>query len=755
MVQARPAAVRPEVPSGTSMPPSPADRAARLRALLHRANRAYYVDTEPIMSDAEYDRLLQELGELEAAHPELADPDSPTQRVGGEPIEGFRTVAHAVPMLSIDNTYDAQGLRDWAERCSRGLGGDGLFERGEVAFVCDPKIDGVALTLRYEQGRLARAVTRGDGARGDDVTHAARAIRAIPLVLEPGGARRTPGPPRVLEVRGEVYFPLKEFARVNARREREGEDLFMNPRNAAAGTLKQLDPALIAPRRLAFSAWGRGEVSDGFAESHWDYLEKLRALGVPVSPHAARFGSIDETLAFIADFEGARASLDYAVDGVVVRLDRFDQQRRLGVTAKSPRWIVAYKYAAQRSVTRLLRVDHQVGKTGKITPRAAMEPVVLAGTTVRHATLHNYGRVRDAVADTGRGLDGSGERTDIRVGDTVYVEKAGEVIPQVVGVLLSERSRGARPIEPPDRCPVCSGPVEVEPPEAAGDPALETARRCVNPECPAQVREKLIWFAGRKQMDIEGLGEKTVDQIRAAGAIPLDAFADVFRLREHRDRLLALERMGEKKVDNLLEGIERAKSRGLARVLAGMGIRHVGDATARALARQFKDLDDLLAAPEPRLRPKTLNDAEARAWGLPEKTGAREETGLGLDTAPAVYAYLHSPQARKTFRDLAALGVDLSSHDYRPPSARGGEGPMAGRTVVITGTLEHFERDDLKGVLELLGAKVTDSVSGKTTLLVVGASPGSKLDKARELGIEAWDEPRLLKELKRMGAAPP
>lgn len=737
------------------MPPSPAHRAAHLRALLHRANRAYYVDADPIMSDAEYDRQLKELADLESAHPELSDPDSPTKRVGGEPIEGFHTRPHAVPMLSIDNTYDPQGLRDWGERCVRGLHAgretDGLFASGDtIGFVCDPKVDGVALSLRYEDGRLVRGVTRGDGSKGDDVTHAARVIRAIPLTLTTDGSPARARAPAVLEVRGEVFFPLKEFARVNAERQEAGEDLFMNPRNAAAGTLKQLDPRLIATRRLAFAAWGRGEVSDGFASSHWEYLSKIRALGVPTNPHAARFESIDDALAFITEFDRTRPSLDYAVDGVVVRVDRFDQQQRLGITAKSPRWLVAYKYPAQRSRTRLLRVDHQVGKTGKITPRAVMEPVVLAGSTVRHATLHNYGRVRDAAADTGAGLDASTDRTDIRIGDTVYVEKAGEVIPQVVGVIMSERPRGAARIQPPPACPECEGPVEVEPPEAGDNPALETARRCVNPECPAQVREKLIWFAGRKQMDIEGLGEKTVDQIRAEPGIPLTSFADVFRLHKHRDRLLALDRMGEKKVENLLAGIEAAKARGLARVLAAMGIRHVGDATAKALARQFKDLDELLAAPEARLRPKTLKDPEAEAMGLPRATADREETGLGLDTAPAVHAYLHSPQARKTFRELAGLGVDLTSHDYRPPSART-TGPLSGQTVVITGTLERFEREGLKGILESLGAKVTDSVSRKTTLLVVGASAGSKLDKARELGVETWDESRLLKELRGMG----
>src|SRR5262245_42837164 len=418
---------------------------------------------------------------------------------------------------------------------------------------------------------------------------------------------------------------------------------------------------------------------------------------------------------------------------MVVRVDSFALQERLGVTSKSPRWIIAYKYPAERKTTKLIRVEHQVGKTGKVTPRAVMEPVLLAGTTVKHATLHNYGRVRDAATEK------DGTRTDIRIGDTVYVEKAGEIIPQVVGVVLAERPRNAQKVVAPERCPECKGPVEVEPPEAAKDPAQETERRCVNPECPAQVREKLIWFAGRKQMDIEGLADKTVDQIRTESKIPLATFADIFHLKDHRAALLELERMGEKKVDNLLEGIEAAKSRGLAKVLAGMGIRHVGDTTAKMLARNFKDLGDLLSASEQQLRPKSLSKDEAAALGFDKETANRPETGLGKDTAPLVYEYLHSKAAGRTFADLQKAGVDLASHDYVSPKDRAkktSSGPFAGQIVVITGTLTKYEREDLSTLLESLGAKVTGSVSAKTTLVIVGESAGSKLDKARELGIQ-------------------
>jgi DNA ligase (NAD+) len=767
---------------------SPAARVKELREVLERANRAYYADAEPVMADMEYDRLLAELAVLEKEHPELADEASPTRRVGGAPIDGFKTAAHGVPMLSIDNTYDASSLREWHARVLKGLGlggDDGLFGGGgegeggggsgsgsgggsdakrtkaAPVLVADVKIDGVAMSLRYEQGRLARAVTRGDGVRGDDVTHNVRTIRSVPLVLTPAKAKVSTARgypiPDVLEVRGEVYFPLSEFQRINKEREDAGEEILANPRNAAAGTLKQLDPSAAASRKLAFVAHGRGEISDdGFADSHTAFLERIGALGIPVNAPLVVSTDGGRVLAAIDDFATKRHQRPYAVDGVVVRVDRYDLQAKLGVTSKSPRWVIAYKYPAERKTTVLIRVEPQVGKTGKITPRAVMEPVVLAGTTVKHATLHNYGRVRDASTDP---ANEAAPRTDIRLGDTIYVEKAGEVIPYVAGVDVGKK-RGGEKIAAPERCPVCAGPVEVEPPEAVDRPTLETARRCINPECPAQVRERLIWFAGRKQMDIGGLGEKTVDQVRAAvddrgrPAIPLNTFADVFHLHEHRAALVELDRMGEKKVDNLLAGIEAAKSRGLAKVLAGMGIRYVGDSTAKALARRYPDLDALHAASVRDLMPNAkLSKADAERLGIEREGPGGEETGLGVLTAPVVHAYLHSPTARKTFTDLRAAGVDLTSHDYRPPGEPGAavESPFKGKTVVITGTLESYEREALKEILENLGAKVSGSVSAKTGLLVAGASAGSKLDKARELNVPIMEEPELLAALKGAG----
>lgn len=744
----------PNSPSNRTPKHAPAAaRVERLRELLDRANRAYYLDAAPIMPDAEFDRLLAELAELERQHPELDSPDSPTHRVGGEPIDKFRAVRHSTPMLSIDNTYDFDGVREWLDRVKRGLniGADqGLFTPGSrLGIVCDPKIDGVALSVRYERGQMVQAITRGDGVWGDDVTHVARTVRSLPTRLHDPEAPGAPVP-EILEIRGEIYLPLTEFNRTNQERAAQGLDLYMNPRNAAAGALKQLDPKAASHRRLAFFAHGRGEVSpEPFAASHSAFLAAIRRLGVPTSPRSIVCTSIEEVISAITAFGHERHALNYATDGMVVRIDDFAQQQLLGTTAKSPRWIIAYKYPAERKPTKLVRVEHQVGKTGKITPRAVMEPVLLAGTVVRHATLHNYGWMRKVRTDLAL-ADGEDPGTPLCEHDTIEVEKAGEVIPYVVRVVLSERPRGARPIEAPSECPQCAGPVEIEPPEAAAEPQLETTRRCMNPECPAQLREKLIWFAGRKQMDIEGLGEKTVDLIRASD-IPLNSFADVFRLGAHRERLLELEGMGEKKVATLLEGIERAKSRGLARLLAGMGILHVGDVTAKMLARIFKDLDALLAADEPQLRPKSMSRDEADRFGVPQNAADRQETGLGKTTAPSLHAYLHSPAAAKTFRELASLGVDLTSHDYIAPEARSAApaGPFAGKTMVITGTFEKYDREELTRLLESLGAKVSGSVSKKTSVVVAGENAGSKLDKARELGVDIWDASRLEEELAR------
>ena len=716
-------------------------RVEQLRDLLRKADRAYYVDAQPIMTDRAYDEQLAELAELEREHG-LTDPTSPTQRLGDEPVGGFETKRHRVPMMSIDNTYAlrandptakgasrAASIESWVAAIRKELGSE------HITFACDAKIDGVAISLRYADGQLVQALTRGNGVEGDDITEHARHIRAIPLQLS--------SRPRVLEVRGEAYIPNDVFAKINVAREAEGEEPFMNPRNACAGTLKGLDPTLVAKRRVGFLAHGRGEVDvEERIDSHARFIELIRSLGVPANlpqlTHDAP-GVID----IIDGFARTMPTLPYQVDGVVVRIDAFDQQEQLGVTNKSPRWCIAFKYPAERKATKLLDVVWQVGKTGKITPRATMEPVLLAGTMVQHASLHNAGQIA---------------QRDLRVGDMVIVEKAGEIIPQVIGVAdpHDPAHKKRRKIEPPEACPACGGPVEAEH-DAEGS---ETARRCLNPECPAQVREKLIWFAARGQMDIEGLGEKTIDQIRAAG-LPLEHFADIFDLHKHRAALLELDRMGEKKVDNLLEGIEAAKSRGLAKVLAGLGIRYVGDATAKALCRVFAGIDALLQAPDWALRPRsvtTKKEQDAIRSKLRSIEAAqqfdllmeeRPDTGLGATTAPAVHAYLHSVPAKRLFKALEVRGVDLRSKDFRTPAARahGGTHPLAGKTLVLTGTLESLTRPQATERLEALGAKVTGSVSKQTDYVVAGAEAGSKLDKARALGVEVWDEARLLRAL--------
>ncbi len=661
-------------------------RILELRALLDRANRAYYVDDEPVMTDSEFDVLLRELQELETAHPELHDPNSPAQRVGGEPIAGFRTVRHRVPMMSIDNTYSIEDLHAWHERVVKGLGDQAPED------VCDPKIDGVAVGLRYENGSLVIAVSRGDGERGDDITAQVRTIRAIPLTLHTPEASA----PAVLEVRGEVFMPVDEFDRINRARRKAGSPLFANARNATAGTLKSLDPRVVADRGLRFLAHGRGEVQGMTdVETYWGLLERLRGFGIPTSRHTRPCRTIDAVVEAIESFRIERSGVGYGVDGMVVRVDRFDRQDDLGATSKAPRWCIAFKYPAEQRATVLQRVDWQVGKGGTLTPRATMEPVDLAGTSVSHATLHNIEEI---------------QRKDIRIGDTVVVEKAGEVIPQVVRVETGKRRGDEKPITAPKKCPECHGVVEREGPRIY----------CVNPECPAQFREKIAWFCGRGQMDIDGLGQKLVEQLVEAGLVR--HFAELFTLK--RDDLLEVERMGEKSVDNLLAGLDQCKSRGLSRVLAGLGIRHIGSTAARTLAQHFPDAGALMAATQDQL------------MALPD---------FGEITATKLHEHLQSPPARETFALLAAAGVDLASREYgqAEPAAT----PLQGKTVVLTGKLKQFSRHALKERLEHLGARVVSTVSKTTDIVIAGEKPGSKYKKAEALGVEIWDEDTLSKKL--------
>ncbi len=724
---------------------SDAQRINDLRRQIDRHNRLYYVEAAPEISDLRFDELLAELVALEAKHPGLVTPDSPTQRVGGEPIEGFETVTHATAMLSIDNTYDRDELIAWHKRVVKGLGlekeGSLWADPDRFAYVVEPKVDGVAVSLRYERGRLAQAATRGDGRRGDDITHNVRTIRAVPLTLhvdpDTDAAIEIP---EVLEVRGEVFMPSGEFERINRQRRDDGLDLYANPRNVTAGTLKQIDPRQVAKRKLLFFAHGRGQVEPDRFETYSGFLAALRAWGLPTNPRTKRCRGIDDAWGFIENFAAHRAGLDYGVDGMVIKVDRFDQQQHLGTTSKSPRWCIAYKYAAEQATTKLLKVDWQVGKSGRLTPRATMQPVFLAGTTVRHASLHNLGELR---------------KKDVHAGDTVVIEKAGEIIPQVVRVVTEARTGDARPVVPPSQCPVCGGPIEIEydqarskqvkswsdrvaqsPEESVDDvgptgspeaPAPlseldETARYCINPECPAQFREKLIWYAARGQMDIDGLGVKLIDQLLDQGLV--HHFADLYPLTV--DQLAGLERMAEKSATNVVQAIERSKKRGLARVLASLGIRHIGSVTARTLAGHFKDIETLTAATVEQLQ---------------------EVPDVGPAVAASLHAYLHSEVGQATLELLDDAGVEMTSHQQEQARATP-DSDFANKTVVLTGTLESYTRPQLTEKLLGLGAKVTGGVSKKTDIVIAGADPGSKLDKARRLGVMIWDEAQLLEALR-------
>ena len=679
-----------------------------LRQLLTRASAAYFVDAAPFMTDQEFDTLLAELASLEAMHPELDDPNSPTKRVGGAPLEGeFETRAHRAAMRSVDNTYSIGDFRTWYQRCADGLAGDA------PALFADPKVDGLAISLRYENGELTEALTRGDGLRGDVVTNNVRAIRAIPLKLRAPQRESWSGIPAVLEVRGEIFMPVREFERINEEREKHGEQLFANARNSCVGTLKNKDPKIVASRRLSFVAHGRGE-GEGLPAlaSHSEFVAYLKELSVPVSPLGARYESVDAAACAIEEFANKRASLDFAVDGMVVRIDRFDLQDALGATSKSPRWAIAYKYPAEQGETTLLKVEWHVGKGGTITPRAIMEPLKIAGSTVKHATLHNIEEI---------------QRRDLRIGDRVIIEKAGEIIPQVVRAVIEKRTGSEQVIEAPTACPACSAAVEREGPKIF----------CGNPSCSARFRERLKWFVGRDQMNIDGLGEEIIDALVDAGLVK--DFVDMFRLEatlvartlaKGEKALAEVEKKGPgKRATAIIESAaDAAKSRGLTRVLAGLGIKHVGATAAKTLARRFRSADELLGATE-------------------EQLAALED--FGEITAKSLATWLAGTEAKRIFAELASVGVDLNSCEPKPVEV--GTNAFAGKTFVVTGTLEHFGRSEAIEILERAGAKVAGSVSKKTAVVVAGAEAGSKLAKAQELGVDVWDESRFIAELTAAG----
>ncbi|MBC8202036.1 MAG: NAD-dependent DNA ligase LigA [Planctomycetes bacterium] len=650
-------------------------RIQELRTLLTKANFDYYVDAMPTLADSQYDSLLAELAKLESEHPELHDPNSPTNRVGGEPIAGFKTVHHVVPMQSIDNTYTTNDLRNWYAK----LG-------SQVTCICDPKIDGVAISLRYENGILVSGVTRGDGERGDVVTEQIKTIRSIPLQLRGDS-------PEVLEIRGEIFMPNSSFNRINAKREEDGEQLFANARNATAGTLKSLDPKIVAERKLSFLAHGKGEVVWKDCPQAWSsFVSAIKSLGIPVAEQMTMCTSSSEIVDSVEKFETQRESMGFAIDGMVIRVDAFALQKKLGSTSKSPRWCIAFKYPAVQGTTKLKAVNWQVGKNGTLTPRATMDPIHLAGTTVQHATLHNIDEIH---------------RKDIRIGDTVIVEKAGEIIPQVVGVKESHRDGSQVQISPPGKCPICEGPVEKEGPKIY----------CVNPECPAQFCEKVKWFAARDQMNIDGLGDKVVDQLVDAGLVK--HFADLYLLKT--SDLLPLEGFAQKSAEALVVAIQESKCRGFARVLCGVGIRLIGRATSKVIAKEYADYSALQQA--------TVEDLVSLE-------------DFGQITAETLFASIHSPNGEELFARLAGVGVQLQSNEIAVEDPA-----FSGKVFVITGTLTHWERKQLTEELEKRGAKVTGSVSKKTDVVIAGEKAGSKLIKAQKLEIEVWDEEQLATSL--------
>jgi len=678
-------------------PPGPDQaRVAELHRLLHHHAHRYYVLDEPEIPDAEYDRLFRELQAIEAAHPELVTPDSPTQRVGGKPLAQFASVRHAVPMLSIRTETDteASGAEAFDARVRRELG---LSEtEPAVEYVAELKFDGLAINLRYEQGVLVQAATRGDGEVGEDVTQNIRTIGQIPL-------RLPEGVPVVLEVRGEVYLRRDDFNALNERQREKGEKTFVNPRNAAAGAVRQLDPAIAAQRPLSFFTYGLGEVTSGAVQvaSHFAWLQLLKSWGFPVCDHVVIAQGAPDLIAFHRRMGELRDSLPYDIDGVVYKVNRLDLQQQLGFVTREPRWAVAHKYPAQEMLTTVQAIEIQVGRTGKLTPVAKLAPVFVGGVTVTNATLHNEDEAR---------------RKDVRVGDTVIVRRAGDVIPEVVAVLPEKRPLGAEIFTMPHTCPVCGS--------AAVREEGEADYRCTGGLfCSAQRKQAILHFAHRRAVEIEGLGDKLVDQLVDSGVV--NTLPDLYRLG--LTALASLERMADKSAQNIVEALEKSKQTTLPRFLFGLGIRHVGEATAKALARHFGKLDAIMDASEEQL----LQVAD-----------------VGPVVAQSIRTFFEQPHNREVVEQLRACGVTWEEGEPAPVEVQ----PLAGKTFVLTGTLPTLSRDQAKDMLEAAGAKVAGSVSKKTDYVVAGAEAGSKLEKAQALGIAILDEAGLLALLESAAA---
>jgi len=669
-------------------------RIEALREKIRHHEHLYYVLDQPEISDAEFDRLMQQLKQLEAERPELVTADSPTQRVGGKPREGFVKVPHSSPMLSLDNAYNEQELRDW-ERRVRDLSG-----RRDIEYVCELKLDGLSMALRYagDHGgsKLVLGITRGDGSVGEDVTPNVKTIRSVPLSI-PAATLKKARLPQEFEVRGEVVMPLKAFEHMNEERERQGLAKFANPRNAGAGAVRALDPNITAERRLDFYSYFLLVDGRTFLDRQSDALEALRTAGFKVNPNWRLAQNIDEVWSFIASWEEKRDSLGYEIDGVVIKVNETRLWRELGFTGKAPRWAIAYKYAARSGVTQIEDIQVQVGRTGKLTPVAHLKPVPIGGTTVSRATLHNMDEI---------------ERLGVRIGDWVTVERGGDVIPKVVAVVEDKgHPRGTRHFRMPERCPECGGHVvRIE---------GEADHRCVNANCPAKLRESILHFASRSVMNIDGLGDALVNQLCDRGLVK--NVADIYRLKDRKPELLDLERMGERSVENLLREIEATKNLPLERVIYGLGIRFVGERTAQFLAEHFGSMDDLIEA-------ATLKDEAASIAKLEEV----EEVGPRI--AESIREFFEESRNRKLVDDLRKAGLTFKGKKKE----RGTK--LAGQTFVLTGTLTRYSRDEAKKLIEDSGGRVSGSVSKKTDYVVAGADPGSKLDKARELGVKVIGE---------------
>ena len=660
---------------------APAKEAEKLREDIRRADYRYYVLADPEISDAEYDALMRRLQQLEDAHPELRAPDSPTQRVGGFAPTDFAPVKHDPPMLSLDNTYNPEEFLEWVEKVKRAFKGD----PGE--FVLEAKIDGVSMSLLYVDGRLKTGATRGDGETGEDVTPNVKTIRAVPLSLAAGA-------PKVLEVRGEVYMDKRDFRAFNESEKKAGREPFANPRNFAAGSLRQKDSRITARRPLRFFAhsMGRSEGAPAF-KSHWEYLQYVKKLGFALPGIDAVCRDADEAVKAYRGFENRRESLPYEVDGLVVKVNSLENQRKLGFTAKSPRWAIAFKYASTQATTAVKDIIFSVGRTGTITPVADLEPVACGGVTISSASLHNFEEI---------------ERLGLRIGDTVLIERAGEVIPHVVKVVSSKRTGKEKPVVPPKACPVCGGKVVKE--------EELVALQCVNPSCPAQLKRSLAHFASRDAMDIEGLGEQVVEQVVERRMVK--DFADIYDLR--KEDLLQLELFADKRAENLIAAVRASKDRPLSRLLNALGIRQVGEKMARTLASRFKTLDALAAASE-------------------EELLKVEE--VGPIVAESILSFFGQSQVKALLKRLKAHGLNLKEPERAAPQ----DSPVAGKTFVFTGELASMPRSEAEAKVRDLGGEASGSVSKKTSYVVVGRDPGSKADKARKLGVATLDEDAFLR----------